>query len=148
MFACAWLCRNQAPDLPMRRLSVAEQAALLDAEPTDQSMLLIVIPRERLGFYRLDVLLDDVHLGQLKPGTGFLLSIQPGDRRIEVFSRTRRNRELAYFSTQAGQRPGFRVHANVAKVTYIHIKPWTVLGEWSSASVGDIQLIEPLVSNI
>jgi hypothetical protein len=132
----------------MRRLSAADQSALLGTHPAERAMLLVVIPRERLGFYRLDVLLDDVHLGQLKPGTGFLLPIQPGDRRIEIFAGTRRTREIAYFSTQAGQRPGFRVHANMAKVTYVHIKPWTVLGNWAPGEVVDVQLIRPLVSDI
>jgi hypothetical protein len=132
----------------MRYLSVVEQAALIGTEPAGRAMLLIVIPPERFGFYRLDVLLDDIHLGQLKPGTGFLLPIRPGDRRIEIFAGTRRARDMAYFSTRAGKRPGFKVHAIITKVTYLHIKPWTVLGEWSPASVGDIRLVEPLASDV
>lgn len=148
MLAIAWLLRNRAPDVPMRRLSVEQQAALFAADPGQQAMLLIVIPRERFGFYRLDILLDDIHLGQLKPGTGFLLPIQPGDRRIEVFSGTRRNREMAYFSTQAGRRPGFRVHANISRVTYVHIEPWTVLGNWVPTEPHDIRLVEPLASGV
>ncbi|MEK6423463.1 MAG: hypothetical protein V4801_28075 [Burkholderia gladioli] len=70
-----------------------------------------------------------------------------------MFVATRGNRELAYFSARAGERPGFRAHALVARLTYVHLEPWTVLGHWSrneaeAGRLDGIRLIEPIAHEL
>ncbi len=84
------------PDVPLRTVSaaVAEQARA--EPPSGIARLRVALRPEPLGWYRLDIMLDGVRIGQLRPGTAFVLPVVPGAHILtaRVWLRTLRTREL------------------------------------------------------
>ena len=82
---CRWR-RHLPPDVELHWIDPAEAQRLADAgPPADRTMLHVTFARDLWRRYRLDVLIDGVRVGQLRPGTGFLLPLRPGLRVMSAY---------------------------------------------------------------
>ena len=84
--AILWWRRALPPDVELTWINPSDAARLLaEPAPPDATRVFIVFERDWLRRYRLDVLVDGQHAGQLPPGTGMLLKLQPGPHTLQVF---------------------------------------------------------------
>ncbi len=92
----AILLRRLPPDRPLRRLSAAAAQLARSKPPPGMARLRVALRPEPLGWYRLDIRLDGVRIGQLRPGTALVLAMTPGEHTLtaSVWLRTLRAREL------------------------------------------------------
>ena len=137
-----WLRRRFPRDVDLVWLGATEQALLVASRvPVDRAMLCVVLRPSWGSRYRLEVFLDDTRLGQLRPGTAFLLPIQPGPRRLTLFNGTRGGAVSERFEAIAGVEVGFQVRSMVGRGTYIDIARDMVPRQ----GIRESRLLRPLV---
>lgn len=77
----AFLTRRLLPDVSLRPLEAAGRRDAIAPPPPDAAARLrVALRHEPLSFYRLDVFVDEVRVGQLRPGTALVVSLRPGLR--------------------------------------------------------------------
>lgn len=84
MLVLAALMRHLPPDLPLRPMS--QSAARQAAAPPGPGLARLraaVLP-EALSWYRVDIYLDGVRIGQLRPGTALVRPIPPGPHAVTL----------------------------------------------------------------
>ncbi len=83
------ICRHRRhlpPDVDLQWIDPAEAQRLAQAgAPPGHALLFVSFAADWGARHRLDVLIDGEQVGQLRPGTGFLLPLRPGLRRMTAF---------------------------------------------------------------
>lgn len=84
MLILCTLLRRLPHDLPLRPIPehLARQAVV--PSPSGPARLRVAMLPEALGWYRLDVYLDGVRVGQLRPGTALVRSMSPGPHALTM----------------------------------------------------------------
>ena len=78
--------RHLPPDVDLHWIDRDEAERLAAAgPPPDRTWLFVSFERDWMRRYRLDVLVDGQLVGQLPPGTGFLLPLGPGEHRMTAY---------------------------------------------------------------
>jgi hypothetical protein len=72
------------PDLPLRPVPATAAMHASAEPPPDMPRLRVALLPEPLGWYRLDIFLDGVRIGQLRPGTAFVTSVPTGARTLTI----------------------------------------------------------------
>ena len=81
-----WWRRALPPDIDLTWIDPGEAQRLLAAPPPpDATKLFVTFERDWPRRYRLDILIDGQAVGQLLPGTGMVLKLQPGMRTMQVY---------------------------------------------------------------
>ncbi len=136
-----WLRRGFPPDVPLVWIGTEETKRLLASPPPpDRALLSVALRRSWGSRYRLEVFVDDVRLGQLRPGTGFLVPVRPGSRTLTIFNGTRRTSVRERFEAVAGGRAGFVVRSYVGRSTVIIVMPAMV----DLHGMYEVRLLAPL----
>ncbi len=105
-----WWRRRLPPDIDLHWLDPAEAARLVEAgAPPDRTVLYVEFERDWMRRYRLDVLVDGERVGQLPPGTGFLLTLQPGPHTVMAYLDRPRSAVTETVNSIPGGYAGFTV---------------------------------------
>lgn len=78
MLVLAGLLRGLPPDLALRPMAPDTARQALAPPPPDLARLRVALLNEALSWYRVDLYLDGVRVGQLRPGTALIQIIPPG----------------------------------------------------------------------
>jgi hypothetical protein len=79
----ALLCRLP-PDLPLRPMPEPAIPQAIAPSPSGPARLRVAVLPEALSWYRLDLYLDGVRVGQLRPGTALVRSMPPGPHALTI----------------------------------------------------------------
>jgi hypothetical protein len=78
------LLRRLPPDLPLRAMQGGAVAQAIAPSPSGAARLRVALLPEALSWYRLDLSLDGVRVGQLRPGTALVRPLTPGEHTLTM----------------------------------------------------------------
>ena len=78
------LLRRLPPDLPLRAMPGGAAARAIAPPQSDAARLRVAVLPEALSWYRLDLYLDGVRFGQLRPGTALVRPMPPGEHALTM----------------------------------------------------------------
>lgn len=137
-----WWRHALPPDTELAWVDPGDAArSLAIPPPPNATLLFVAFERDWLRRYRLDVLIDGQHAGQLLPGTGMLLTLRPGARTLQVFLDRPRTAVSELINSIPGGYAGFTVRNRGSRMIELEIR--RVPGGGAPALGKHMRLVRP-----
>ncbi len=140
-----WLRRGLPSDIRLVWLTADEQDWLTRCGPLpDRTLLFLALRRDWGRRYRMDIFIDGLPVGQLRPGTGLLLPLRPGLRQMSASLGSRRHAVTETINSLPGLYAGFTIRVWGGRSPTLEIR--RLSGDRPTLSRADVRLVHPAVS--